>query len=191
MEQNQNEQDLIQAETIGNFGVGQLEKIVTKDEIVQGIRTMVKSGVYDNVRLGVNLKRMKDGIEEALKDKEVKDIIFEASEPYKGQSVLGAKISVGPTYTAYDFTGCGDDYLDELYSILAEVKEKINTREERLKLLLKDVDNNKTIRKIEKSVEEEVVIKTLPKLIEIEHGNMVTLKPPVKKQTIGLKYLKV
>lgn len=170
-----------------------LTTIVTKEEVAVNIEHAVASGRYEPAKLGVVLRRMKDGIEEALKIPSVSEAIRNDTVRYieKGKTavIFGAKVTEQSVYTTYDFTVCEDPLYNRLVQLKKEIDEKLKLREDFLKLLLKEYESqaNKGGLKVV-NVDKEEIVGKLPILSEEQSDEVATIKPPLKYQKMGLKY---
>ncbi len=174
--------------------------VTTKMDIVRQVGHAILAGYIEPAKAGVVLKRIKEGVEAALKIPEIKDAIILDTQKYlegskKTAIILGAKCTLTSTYTTYSFKDCNDIYLMKLYEIQEQVKAEIKLREDALKLLLKEQES-----KMNKGgfgvgsnlVTKDEIIKLLPKIVlEDNGGEVVTLHAPVKIQNIGIKYSQI
>lgn len=171
------------------------QELLTKD-IIQDCADKILNGEVDAARAGVIIKRMAKISEEILKIKKVKEAIYKETKKYieGGQkNIFGASISIAATYTTYDFKECGHIVLNELYNIQEQIKEAIKSIEDELKLMIPTKD---TMINVEgkfgiKDTSKDIVIKHIPELIWRENDDVINVKPPVKIQSIGLKYNRV
>lgn len=190
-------QDLIKIESTNELKLLETNVVITKDELKDRIRTVVLSGTRNVAQVGVTLKRIKESLDDLFKDdQQFKDAIRIDTEKYiekgKTATILGAQVTVMATSTSYDFKETGDIYLLKLYEIQQDIKDKIKLREDALKLLLKEQEakENKGLG-LAGTVTKDEIIPSLPNLVDEVCGEVVTLKPPIKYQSIGLKYSKI
>ena len=145
----------------------------------------LKSGQLNPIQFHLSLKRMEKIIELVGKNTAAKDVIMDEvkrnlSGNVKTVKMYGATLSVAATYTWYDFSGCNDIYLNELYKIQDEIKALIKNREDELKLLIPK-DNFLGITTATK------VIDRMPSLEWTELGQDCVVTPPIKIQKEGVK----
>lgn len=154
--------------------------------VAQTIGEAIKNGEVNPAEVGVALKKFHKLYEEVNKDKEVKDIIFTETEKYKEGNkktieLMGAKITIGSVRTWWEYNECQDPYWNELDSIEKQIKELKKARETQLQAT---VPINPGLG-IPAST---LIIDKLPKLEWEDSGDIVTIVPPIKKSTEGLKY---
>lgn len=144
----------------------------------------IKDGKVEPIMVHIFLKRI-EAIQKVLKaDEGVQEaIISEASkhiEEGKTFDYMGAKLSLGATYTAYDYTNCNDPLWTALNAITDEVKEAKSARE---KFLQAAFPEKVTLGFTAPSV----IIDKIPYLELGDCGEEYKLNKPVKRQTTGLK----
>ena len=161
-------------------------------EMVTSIKDRVYAGELDAVDVGIALKKMKKLEEELFEDKVFKSHIYdETKKSFEGKTCIkyGASISERATSTYYDFKITEDPIWLALNEIQEQVKSMLKTREEGLKAMIPDekirlgiVNNNRN-----------EIIEGIPKLImdDTRNGEVVTIKPPIKYQSVGLVYSKL
>jgi Zn-dependent oligopeptidase len=133
-----------------------IAKSMIADEIENPTRDLMK--VYIALRKTTELF---SGIEKELKE----SALAEASKyGQKSFEKYGAKITVGNTYTEYDFTNCNDEELELLQEKERQLKQKIQDRKDFLKKL-----------------------KTPLILVDEKTGEIQKIYPPIVRQTEGIK----
>lgn len=167
------------------------ENIEVRDQ-VQLISTAIINGDVNPAKAGVFLKRMEKIAKDVFENKEVKTIIEEDTIKYitgTKEKIFGASISHCAIYTGYDFKNCGDPELDSLYDIQEIIKAKIKDKEETLKLIIPKEKQGANFG-IESS-NRNMLIEQTWKLEKINSGEVLEIRPPVKFQKMGLKYMKL
>lgn len=153
-------------------------------EFANQLKANIKDGKVEPIMVLIFLKRM-EAIQKSLKeDKEVQEIIVNEAtlhiEEGKSFDYMGAKLTLGATYTAYDFSDCNDPLWTALNSISEEVKEALKQREAFLKAAFPE---KMTLGFTAPSV----IIDKIPYLELGDCGEEYKLNKPVKRQTTGLK----
>ncbi len=156
-------------------------------DVAEPIKEGIRNGNIDPAKIGIVLKKFSKLFEEVTEDKEIKDIIFKETEKYKEGNkktieLMGAKITIGATRTWWEYNECGDPLWNKLDEIEKQIKEMKKEREQFLQTL---VPKTNSIFGIPSST---TVVELLPKLDIEDYGEVVTLIPPIKKSTDGLKY---
>lgn len=167
------------------------EAIDVKDQVIL-ISTAIMNGDVNPAKAGVFLKRMEKIAKEVLENKEVKDTIEEDTIKYitgSKDKIFGASISHCAIYTGYDFSNCGDPELDSLYDIQEIIKAKIKDKEDALKLIIPKEKQGANFGI--KSSNRNMLIEQTWQLKEINSGEILEIRPPVKFQKMGLKYMKL
>lgn len=164
------------------------------DDLIDKFKEVIKEGKVNPLEAFTVLKRMQKIPEEVFKDKEVKDLALNEARKHlsgsrKSFEAYSAQISIAATYTAYDFSGCGDPVLDELYKIQTQIKAFIKEREDALKELIKESSSTSMFGMEGSS--KEVEVKEIPYLDWKAYGTVEIFKAPRKIQTEGLKYMKI
>lgn len=176
---------------------------VSVADVTKNIRDSILEGRVDAAKAGVVIKRMANICENLKEDKAIKAVVHEATLKYmnggKTAEFFGAKVIEAATYTWYDFTKCKHPVYDALKEIMEEVKSQMKDIEEEMKLLIKK--DNKDIKpnpatqgNLDLGIDnttKDIIIKAYPKLVWENGGDVATIEPPLKMQTIGLKYMKV
>lgn len=168
---------------------------LNSEDYIANIKLSLKEGYIDPIKAAVVLKRMAKIAEEVNKDEEIKSIILNAFDKHltgsrKSVEIYNANIVKAATYTFYDFKGCGDDVLDELYKIEKEVKMWIKAHEEELKKFILDEKKQSSAFGVESSAKE-MTFENIPKLVWEGYGVVKQVEPPKKIQKMGLKFMKV
>jgi hypothetical protein len=130
------------------------------DSIIQS----VKQGEESALKVHVQLIAMAKASERILK--EIKDNVLTEAEKYPGADFdfLGNKITKGDVYTTYDYTVCGDPVWERRKAACDADKALLDERSAFLKAL-------------------KVPLTTVDDLT----GEIVMLRPPLKKSTPGIK----
>lgn len=170
------------------------------DDFSKVIKSAILGGEVDAAKAGIVLKKMNKVSEELLKDKQVKDVILESTERYLGGQktavVFGATITRAAVWTGYDFKDCGHPVLNKLVVIQKQVETAIKLLEEELKLMVKEDNTDIVPNSPEFTLEipdntKSIIVEKMPDLVWNGDGEVVKVKPPIKRQTIGLKYSKI
>jgi len=170
--------------------------ISTKDTI-ESIKDKILSGEIDEAKAGVILKRMTKISEEVLKDKDVKKAIEEECMRHinnqKSAEYFGAKFSQAAVHTYYKFEECNDPLWDALDLAEKQIKAAKKDRETFLKTLIPTKD---TIQQTKlgfgvKNTSKQEIIESIPVVEWKEDGEIATIKPPIKGQKMGIKYMKI
>lgn len=177
-----------------------LREPIALEDIKSNIRDLILEGRIDAAKVGVVLKKMERTATELLKEEKVKDMIVGATEQYlsgqKSTVLFGATITRAAIYTTYDFSECNHPELDELYKIRDNIDDRIKLIEEELKLLIdnKNSDITPNDGKIDfgiKTKVKNIIIESIPTLVEQASGEVAEVKAPIKKQKMGIKYSKL
>lgn len=157
---------------------------VDDKKIVATIKQQLQDGLVNPLEIYLGLKRLdkiiKGTIDGSEGDKELKELFINnvrnQLDGGKNLDIYGANISIRPTGVHYDFTECGDIYLNELYRIQEVVKTSIKQREEEIKAMLPP-DDNKTL-----GIRSRLVVQEhMPHFEFVEHGQDNTIFPPIKR----------
>lgn len=137
---------------------------VQVDVFSDGVISSVKNGEVNPLHVLIQLKAMELASERIKK--EIRDNSLTEADKYPGTDFdfLGNKIVKGDVKTEYDFTVCGDTIWEELKTQLDTAKSKVDERQAFLKAL-----------------------KTTIKVLDEITGELVEIRPPLKKTTPGLK----
>jgi hypothetical protein len=105
------------------------------------------------------LKSFEEIVKQLRDDADIKIYIENESDKYHEKTIdaFGAKFTKQER-PYYDYSGCNDSYLSELYSKLDEIKEQIKEREEFLKHVPDNFVNSETGEIIQKPIK---TIKTI------------------------------
>jgi hypothetical protein len=130
------------------------------DSIIQE----VKEGNASALKVLVQLKAMEIATKRIRT--EIKDNVLTESDKYPGDkfNFLGNELSKGDVHTEYDYSKCGDTEWELLQVEVQQATERLKERETFLKALKEPI----------------VMADTLT-------GEMVTVSPPIKKSTPGVK----
>lgn len=153
------------------------------ENIAENIIQQVTEGNVDPVQMYLALKKMekvvKLTIDSSDGNKELreicKDAVRKTLDGGKSVEMFGASLRMQATGTWYDFKGCNDTVLNELYKIQTQVNELIKTREGEIKVLLPAEDNKKL------GVRTRTIIQTgFPQFIIDENEWEDVISPPIK-----------
>lgn len=131
------------------------------DDLIESVR----NGELDPIELRATFKAL-----EMVMDRVAKETLpnaLTASDKYPGErfEAFGCAIQKGDVRTEYDYASSGDPVYAQRFKIAEQAKEQLKERE----AFLKAVKSNMTI-------------------VDEASGEVVTIKPPVKKSTPGLKF---
>lgn len=123
--------------------------LVAHDDVAKEFAWQVKQGVIDPIQAFIALKRIGKINELCLDsekgDKELKELILNAVRKSldggKSLDIFGANLRIQNTGIKYDYSQCGDSYLNALYKIKEEVDAAIKARENVIKTELPAEDN--------------------------------------------------
>lgn len=134
------------------------------DVFSDGIIESVKSGEESPIKVLLQLKAMEKASKRILE--EIKENYLTESEKYPGNEFdfLGNKITKDDVYTEYDYSVCGDPVHDQRESIMNASKTMLDERKAFLKALKEPVT-----------------------IVDEGSGEIITIRPPLKKSTPGLK----
>lgn len=134
------------------------------DVFSDGVIQSVKNGETSPLHVMIQLKAMELATERIKK--EIKDNVLTAAEKYPGKEFefLGNKIVKGDVHTEYDFSPCGDPVWETRKSIFEAAKTSMQEREAFLKTIKQPVT-----------------------IVDEGSGEIVTLKPAIKKTVPGIK----
>lgn len=158
------------------------------------IKELILGGHVDPLAVYTVLKRMNKISETIFEDKQIKQIVLDEADKHlsgntKSFDLYSAKICKMPTYTWYDFNGCGHPVLEELYKIQKEVAARIKQIEDELKLLIVKETTQIGLGILDDS--KAIVVEAVPELAWINSGETLRVQAPKKLQTIGLKFMKI
>ena len=134
------------------------------DVFSDGVITSVKNGEVNPLHVLIQLKAMELASERIKK--EIRENSLTEAEKYPGTDFefLGNKIVKGDVKTDYDYTVCGDTVWEQLKTDLDTAKTKLDERQAFLKAL-----------------------KSTIKVLDELTGELVEIRPPLKKTVSGLK----
>ena len=137
---------------------------VQVDVFSDGVITSVKNGEVNPLHVLIQLKAMELASERIKK--EIRENSLTEAEKYPGTDFefLGNKIIKGDVKTDYDYTVCGDTVWEQLKTDLDTAKTKLDERQAFLKAL-----------------------KSTIKVLDELTGELVEIRPPLKKTVSGLK----
>ena len=156
-------------------------------DMATNIITGIIDGSVNAPLIGVVLKKFAKLQEEVNDNEEAKKIIFKETSKYqegnkKTIALYGAKITIGSVRTWWEYQECNDPLWNTLDSIEKEIKLYKKQREEQLQATVPKVTE------LFGMPSTSMIIERLPKLEWEENGEIVSITPPVKKSTDGLKY---
>lgn len=134
---------------------------VFSDQLIESVR----NGELDPIQLRATFKAL-----EMVMDRVSKETLpnaLTAADKYPGErfEAYGCSIQKGDTYTAYDYASSGDPVYAQRFKIAEQAKEQLKEREAFLK-----------------------AVKSVMTIVDEGTGEVVTIKPPVKKSIPGLKF---
>lgn len=148
--------------------------------VAKGLVDQVREGLVNPIDVQLAIKKMEKVFKGVSEDKEYKEALKEEVQKYNGTCVYkGNKLQYTSVHTLYDFTTCKDPLWNELNNILKDIKERLITREEELKVGWPQNVLGIPVRT--------VVIEALPSLEWNELMQDAKIHPPVKKQSMGIK----
>lgn len=153
-------------------------------EVAENLKSQIREGHINPIQAYIALRRIeamtKLTISSEGGDKEMKEFFKEevakALDGGKSVDMFGANLSIRPTGTSYDYSECGDDYLNKLYRIEKEIKEAIKQRETEIKTMLPPDTNKLGIQS------RTVVQEVMPSFEWVESGHDNTITAPIKRQ---------
>lgn len=96
----------------------------------------VVNGEVDPIKAHINVSRMEAAIKLYKDNTDVRRITLDELAKYGKSATFGdCKLEEAETGVRYDYSGCGDSKLEDLYRQLDYVKEMIKEREDMLKHL--------------------------------------------------------
>lgn len=144
----------------------------------------IKEGNVSPLKMKLAIKRLEEMLKTFKEDKEVETTIINDVKKALGNAktveMFGAKLSVAPTYTTYDFSNTNDIFLAQLKTIEQTIKELIKNREDSLKTITVPAGSIGIASRTE-------VIEKLPVIDWIDCGEEVVLRAPIKIQKEGVK----
>jgi len=146
--------------TLRLFASTQTQVDVFSDSIIQS----VKQGEANPLEVLIQIKALQKVSDRVLK--EINDNLLTESNKYSETSFefMGAKIEKAELGTKYDYSSCGDTEYEMLDAQMNSLKQRIKEREEFLKSIKQDIT-----------------------LVDNFTGEVITVHPPIKKSTSGLK----
>lgn len=126
------------------------------------IKDSLTSGDVDPLELAIYFKAMEETIKQ-VKETMSSLALSEAQKYGKSFEFKGAKIEVKELGTSYDYSNCGDIYLNKFSEQISELTEKRKTRETIVKALKEPMT-----------------------AVDEETGETFTMYPPIKKSTTGI-----
>lgn len=134
---------------------------VFSDQLIEAVR----NGEIDPLQLRATFKALEMVAERVIK--ETATNAMNAAEKYPGErfEAFGCAIQKGDVRTEYDYASTGDPVYAHRFAIAEEANKQLKIRREFLQ-----------------QVREQMT------LVDEGSGEMVTIKPPVKKSTPGLKF---
>lgn len=140
----------------------------TSDQInsfARGVIDSVKNGRENPLTIMLQLRAMEKAFEVIKKD--IKDEVLTEADKYPGTTFKfrGVDLAKGDVKTEYDYTVCGDTEWERRKVDADCAKEKLSERETFLKALKEPVT-----------------------VVDHLTGEVVTVRPPLKKSTPGVKF---
>jgi hypothetical protein len=134
------------------------------DVFSDGVIESVRSGEIDPLKVLIQIRAMEKANDRILK--EIKDNLLTAADKYTEQSFnyFGNTIQKGDVKTEYDYSICGDPIYNQRKSIMESAKTQLDERAAFLKTLKEPIT-----------------------IVDEGSGEIVTIRPPLKKTTPGLK----
>lgn len=146
--------------TLRLFASTQTQIDVFSDSIIQS----VKEGEVNPLEVLIQIRALQKVSDRVLK--EINDNLLKESDKYSETSFdfMGAKIEKAELGTKHDYAACGDTEYEMMDAQMNSLKQRIKEREEFLKSIKQDIT-----------------------LVDQFTGEIVTVHPPTKKSTSGLK----
>ena len=121
----------------------QLIKVLNRSDMIDlfvETKELILSGEENPLKIAVSLKVFEDLIKKLRTDMNIQECVLEEAfkENEKTFTAYGAEIQIKEMGTKYDFSGCNDSLLDELYAEMNKLKDKIKARENMLKSISED-----------------------------------------------------
>jgi len=132
------------------------------DVFSDGVIESVQGGEINPLTVLIQLKAMEKATERILKEIRPNLLTEAAKHPGNEFEYMGNKITKAEHGIKYDYSNCGDSFYNDLADQMEKLTEKIKKRE----AWLKNIDGTENV-------------------ID-EHGQINTVKPPIKKSTSGL-----
>lgn len=123
--------------------MNQLTKVLSKSQVIDlfvETKDQIMSGEQSPLKTAVHLKALEELIKKLRTDEQIQDYTLEEAlkDGAKTFKMYGAEIQIKEMGTKYDFSGCNDSLLDDLYKQMNVLKGKIKTRENMLKSISED-----------------------------------------------------
>ena len=151
-----------------NSPIGVLEQFSTSKQgialFASKVINEVEGGNLDPLKVKLwckTLEEIADKIDKGTKENQKTEAAKYGERPFM---FAGAELHYTPTYTAYDYSACGDPEWQMLTDHMESIKAKLKQREE----WLKTMGGPETI-------------------VNQVTGEIVTIYPPIKKSTMGIK----
>ena len=130
-DQNEKTAEIVRTtEIIGLVGTTKYNRIALAKQIVMEM----KGGSLDALNIHLQVKNTESLIKMILEDKDYKEICLEEAQKYgKKFEKQNAAFEIKETGIKYDYSGCNDSLLLELYAEEEALKKKIEDREKFLK----------------------------------------------------------
>lgn len=132
---------------------------VFSDQVIQS----VKNGEENPIKVQLRIKAMEKAFERILK--EIKENVLTEADKYPGTEFefMGNKIQKGSVKTEYDFAVCNDPDWNQFNASETQFSDRRKEREATLKTLQKPLN------------------------MVSDDGEAITVNPPIKKETPGIK----
>lgn len=156
---------------------------IPHENVAKEIGLLIANGHIDPIQMFIALKRVGKINELCLDsqkgDKELKETIFNkvrtSLDGNKSIDIYGANLRIQATGTNYDFSGCNDTTLNEMYKIQEELKARIKQREEYIKTALPPDTNKLGIQSTK------VIVQGIPSLVWSDDEFEEVIFPAIKR----------
>jgi hypothetical protein len=190
MSENQNPNQVVET-----LPIDSKKQLLKKDEIKANIVSKFVNGSEDVIKFAINLRRIGEGIEEALKEERVKTAIIEEGQKAiageKNVKIYDVKLNYQSVHTSYDFKICNHPVLNAWYEILEQAKAEIKAIEDELKLKAAAAEKAYSSGKIGMGLQKtsfDVIVETVPKIEFQANGEVATVQLPQQYKKMGIKF---
>lgn len=105
-------------------------------EMAEMAVSAVVNGDIDPIKVHINVSRMEAAIKLYKDNEDVRRITLDELAKYGKTATFGdCKLEEAETGVRYDYSGCGDSKLTEMYGLMEGLKAEIKAREDMLKHL--------------------------------------------------------